>query len=91
MRNGIEGIAVGILGSGSMLGNGGKVTFGTPGMVGRLGSGGNVGLGRDGWVVGKVGNGGWGRLGIVGKGGNAGFGKFGNEGRGGNWRRRRAA
>ncbi|KAF9661624.1 hypothetical protein SADUNF_Sadunf19G0088200 [Salix dunnii] len=67
-----------------MLGNGGKLTFGRLGMVGKLGSGGNVGLGRDGWVVGKVG--------MVGKGGNVGLGIFaGTDGRGGNWRSWRAA
>jgi len=69
-----------------MLGNGGRVTFGMLGMVGKLGSGGSVGLGRDGWVVGKVGNVGCGRLGVVGKGG-----KFGTEGRVGICRRWRAA
>jgi len=71
-----------------MLGRGGKVTFGTVGkvgMVGMLGSGGSVGLGRDGWVVGKVGNVGCGRFGIE---GNGGIGILGN---GGNWRRWRAA
>lgn len=74
---------VGIVGSEGMLGNGGKLTFGTLGMVGKLGRGGNVGLGRDGWVVGRVG--------MVGKGGNVGLGIFGTDGRGGNWRRWRAA
>jgi hypothetical protein len=69
-----------------MLGNGGRVTFGILGMVGKLGSGGSVGLGRDGGVVGKVGNVGCGRLGVVGKGG-----KFGTEGRVGICRRWRAA
>jgi len=74
-----------------MLGNGGKATFGTAGMVGKLGSGGRVGLGRDGWVVGKVGKLGCGRVGMVGKSGNVGFGKFVTAGRGGNCRRWRAA
>lgn len=74
---------VGIVGSEGMLGNGGKLTFGTLGMVGRLGRGGKVGLGRDGWVVGRVG--------MAGKGGNVGLGIFGTGGRGGNWRRWRAA
>ncbi|CAK7323544.1 unnamed protein product [Dovyalis caffra] len=87
----MEGIVVGIVGSEGMLGNGGKVTFGMLGMAGKLGSGGSVGLGRDGWVVGKVGNVGWGRVGIVGKGGKVGFGKFGAVGRGGVCRRWRAA
>ena len=44
------------------LGSGGKVSFGTVDMVGKLGSGGNVGLDSDGWVVGKVGGVGLGRL-----------------------------
>jgi len=74
-----------------MLGNGGKATFGTAGIVGKLGSGGRVGLGRDGWVVGKVGKLGCGRVGMVGKGGNVGFGKFVTADRGGNCRRWRAA
>ena len=52
-----------------MLGNGGRVTFEIPGMVGKLGSGGSVGLGIDGWVVGKVGNVGCGKLGTEGRGG----------------------
>nr|TKS07013.1 hypothetical protein D5086_0000117220 [Populus alba] len=83
-RNGKEGIVVGIVGSEGMLGNGGKLTFGTLGMVGKLGRGGKaVGLGRDGWVVGRVG--------MAGKGGNVGLGIFGTGGRGGNWRRWRAA
>ena len=74
-----------------MLGNGGKATFGTAGIVGKLGSGGRVGLGRDDWVMGKVGKLGCGRVGMVGKGGNVGFGKFVTAGRGGNCRRWRAA
>ncbi|KAF2294196.1 hypothetical protein GH714_008146 [Hevea brasiliensis] len=84
----MEGIAVGILGIEGMLGSGGKVTFGTAGRVAKLGSGGRVGLG---WVVGKVGNVGWGRFGIVGNGGSVGIGKLGIEGKGGNCKRLRAA
>jgi len=82
---GIEGI-VGMVGS-EVAGNGGRVIFGTVGMVG------NVGFGRDDgiWVVGiggKVGFGKVGTVGIVGKGvvGNGGnvvwgtVGMVGNEG-----------
>ncbi|CAK7355158.1 unnamed protein product [Dovyalis caffra] len=58
-----------------MLGSGGMVTLGRPGIVGRLG--------RGGCVVGKVGNVGCGSVGIEGIGGNVGLGKFGTEAGGG--------
>lgn len=67
-----------------MLGNGGRVSFGTEGMVGKaVGSGGKVGFGKDGCAV-------VGSVGTEGKGGNAdGLGKFGKVGNGGNCSRRR--
>ncbi|KAK2663939.1 hypothetical protein Ddye_002513 [Dipteronia dyeriana] len=49
-----------------MLGSGGSVNFGMPGMLGKLG------IGRDGWVVGNVGSVGCGRFGIEGIGGSFG-------------------
>ncbi|KAK1587301.1 hypothetical protein Q3G72_011583 [Acer saccharum] len=58
---GIEGIVVGMVGSG-VEGNGGSVTFGAVGKVG------SVGFGKDGiWVVGKGGNVAFGRLGNGGR------------------------
>ncbi|KAI9165765.1 hypothetical protein LWI28_019990 [Acer negundo] len=65
---GIEGIVVGMVGSG-VEGNGGSVTFGAVGKVG------SVGFGKDGiWVVGKGGNVAFGRLGngVDGNGGRVG-------------------
>ena len=62
-RKGIEGKFVGIEG---MLGSGGRLNFGRPGMVGKLG------IGRDGWVVGNVGTVGCGRFGLEGNGGSVG-------------------
>ncbi|KAK3184960.1 hypothetical protein Dsin_032246 [Dipteronia sinensis] len=49
-----------------MVGSGGRLNFGRPGMVGKLG------IGRDGWVVGNVGSVGCGRFGIEGNGGSVG-------------------
>ncbi|KAK4846325.1 hypothetical protein QYF36_015852 [Acer negundo] len=49
-----------------MLGSGGRLNFGRPGMVGKLG------IGRDGWVLGNVGSVGCGRFGIEGNGGSVG-------------------
>nr|TKR98947.1 hypothetical protein D5086_0000198140 [Populus alba] len=71
-----------------MLGSGGKVTLGRPGIVSRLGSGGSVGLGKEGCVVGNVG---CGSAGIEGIGCNVGLGKLGTEGKWGNCRSCRAA
>ena len=62
-KKGIEGKFVGIEG---MLGSGGRLNFGRPGMVGKLG------IGRDGWVVGNVGSVGCGRFGLEGNGGSVG-------------------
>lgn len=83
---GILGIFEGMFGRELVAGRGGKLSFGTLGMVGKLGSGGKVvGLGRDGW----------GRVGMEGNGGNVvvGFGKLGMFGKFGGvvCKRRRAA
>ncbi|MBA0873523.1 hypothetical protein Goshw_003358, partial [Gossypium schwendimanii] len=60
-RNGIEGIAVGIVGIEGMLGRGGSVAVGKVGKAGMVGSGGSApGLGSVGC----------GRLGIDGNGGS---------------------
>lgn len=70
---------VGIVGIEGMLGNGGRVTFGAEGKFGKLGSGGSVPrFGKDGWVVGKFGSVGCGRLGIEGNDGIAVPGRVGN-------------
>jgi hypothetical protein len=71
-RNGMEGIVVGIVGKEGMVRIGGKL---------KLGNGGSVGLGSDGWVVGKVGCVGCGKVGIAGKGGSVGLGKVGTTGK----------
>ncbi|KAL6269794.1 hypothetical protein ACE6H2_026705 [Prunus campanulata] len=70
----MEGIVVGILIGipEGKLGNGGNVTLGIVGTVGKLGSGGIcvVGLGSDGWLIGKFGKVGCGSVGRGGKGGS---------------------
>ncbi|MBA0874270.1 hypothetical protein Goshw_014391, partial [Gossypium schwendimanii] len=63
-RNGIEGIAVGIVGIEGMLGRGGSVAVGIAGNVGKAGM---VGSGGSAPGLGIVG---CGRLGIDGKGGS---------------------
>ncbi|XP_057496720.1 uncharacterized protein LOC130781535 [Actinidia eriantha] len=71
---GIEGNVVGMVGS-EVAGSGGRVTFGTAGMVG------NVGIGKDDgiWVLGKGGNVvGFGKVGAVGNVGKAVLGNGGN-------------
>ncbi|KAF5733268.1 glycine alanine and asparagine-rich protein-like [Tripterygium wilfordii] len=65
VKNGMEGMVVGMLGIEGMLGNGGNVTFGIVGILGILGSGGRDGRGSDG-IVGIVGCGSDGIVGIVG-------------------------
>ena len=50
------------------------------GILGKLGRGGNVSLGKEGWMVGKVG---FGRVGTVRIDGIVGFGNVGNDGKGG--------
>ncbi|XP_057500877.1 uncharacterized protein LOC130784905 [Actinidia eriantha] len=79
-RKGIAGIVVGIDGR-EVAGSGGRVTFGTTGMVGNVGI-----LGKeDGiWVLGSGGNVGFGRVGIVGNGaGSIAVGRVGMAGSGG--------
>ena len=64
---GIEGIAVGMVGS-EVAGSGGRVTLGTAGMVGNVGIGKEDGI----WLLGKGGNVvGFGKVGAVGSVGKA--------------------
>ncbi|PSS26812.1 hypothetical protein CEY00_Acc07958 [Actinidia chinensis var. chinensis] len=66
---GIEGIAVGMVGS-EVAGSGGRVTLGTVGMVGMVGFGKDEGI----WVLGKGGNVvGFSKAGAVGKAGKVGI------------------
>ena len=65
VKNGMEGIVVGMVGSEGMVGIGGKVNLGIDGLVGKFGSGGSsVGLGSEGKGDGSVG---LGKVGTTGK------------------------